>query len=82
VAVFDMPDEKAIVIGIIHSLANADFPSAELQAANFIQLAAGLDALIFWHVSIFAIAARRRNHMAPRFLGEGLKPNFYQRFNH
>jgi hypothetical protein len=71
-AIFDMPDQKTIVIGIIHGLAGTDFPPAELQATDLIQLAASIEALILGHMFVFTIAARGRNHLTPHFLGEGL----------
>ena len=71
-----MPDQKPVVVGIVHGLTNTDFPPAELQAADLLQFAAGFETLIFGHVLIFTIAARRRNHVTPRFLGEGLSTEF------
>jgi len=67
-----VPDQKAIVIGIIHGLAYSDFPPAELQTADRFQLVAGLETLVFGQMFVFTIAAWRRNHMTPRFLGKGL----------
>lgn len=57
-AVFDMPNQKTIVIGISQGLTRTDFPPTELQATDLIQLAAGLEALVLGHVLIFTIAAR------------------------
>jgi hypothetical protein len=54
---FNMTDEKTVVIGIIHCLTNADFPPAELHAANFRQFAACIDAVVFGQVFLVAIPA-------------------------
>jgi len=72
---FDMPDQKTIVIGIINSLADADFPPAELKATDFVQFAAGIDAFILGHVFVFTITAWGGNHIAPRF-GRGCQNPF------
>jgi hypothetical protein len=64
---FDMPDEKTIVIGIVDGLADTDFPTTELKTADFVHFAAGVNAFILGHVFVFTIAARGGNHVAPRF---------------
>lgn len=57
-----MADEKPVVISVIHRLTDADFPSAELHAANLGQLVAGIDTFVFGLVFLVTIAAGRGNH--------------------
>jgi hypothetical protein len=74
-AVFDMADQKTVVISIINSLADADFPPAELKAADLVQFATGIDAFVLGHVFVFTITAWGGNHIAPRF-GRGFQNPF------
>jgi hypothetical protein len=62
-AVFHVTDKKAIVISIVHRLADTDFPLAELEPADFGQSGAVIDAFVFRQVSLFTIAARGGNHV-------------------